>query len=160
MYYVYMDKNHQIIAYLAKEHPSASITVLMKLSYLIDLISVKKNGNQISSFDYVRYNYGPFAKEIYSIVEDLILNERVLDPKSDYAGSNEFITYTYTDNEDFSFEKISENEKTLIDEAMADLKGYGAKTLTEIAYKTKPMLALGATLGGTENLFSKLNLAI
>lgn len=154
-----MDKNHQLLAYLAKEHPSASITVLMKLSYLVDLISVKKLGNQISTFQYIRYSYGPFTQEVYNTVEDLVM-EKVLLPKNDYAGGSvEYITYTFGNKEGFSFDKISTEETKLIDEMMTDLKGYGAKTLTEIAYKTKPMVKLGATLGGNENLFSKLNLA-
>lgn len=152
-------KNHQLLAYLAKEHPSASITVLMKLSYLVDLISVKKLGNQISSFTYIRYSYGPFTQEIYNAVEDLVM-EKVLLPRNDYAGGSvEYITYTYANKDGFLFDKISKEEIGLIDEMMTDLKGYGAKTLTDIAYKTKPMIKLGATLGGNENLFSKLILA-
>ncbi len=155
-----MDKNHQLLAYLAKEHPSASITVLMKLSYLVDLISVKKLGNQISSFEYIRYNYGPFTQEIYNAVEELVLG-KILTPKNDYAGGSvEYITYTYTNKDGFAFDNLSKDEVSLIDEMMIDLKGYGAKTLTEVAYKTKPMIELGATLGGNENLFSKLNLAV
>lgn len=154
-----MDKNHQLLAYLAKEHPSASITVLMKLSYLVDLISVKKLGNQISTFGYIRYSYGPFTQEVYNAVEELVMS-KILLPKNDYAGGSvEYITYTYTNKEDFLFDKISKEEIALIDEMMTDLKGYGAKTLTDIAYKTKPMVKLGATLGGNENLFSRLNLA-
>ncbi len=155
-----MDKNHQLLAYLAKEHPSASITVLMKLSYLVDLISVKKLGNQISSFEYIRYNYGPFTQDIYNAVEELVL-DKILTPKNDYAGGSvEYITYTFTNKDGFSFDEISKEEVVLVNEMMTDLKGYGAKTLTEIAYKTKPMVELGATLGGNENLFSKLNLAV
>ncbi len=154
-----MDKNHQLLAYLAKEHPSASITVLMKLSYLVDLVSVKKLGQKISSFDYIRYSYGPFAQEVYGIVEDLTL-KKILATKNDYAGGSvEYITYTFTNSEDFSFDKLSEEEVSVINEMMSELKGYGAKTLTEIAYKTKPMVGLGATLGGTEGLFKKLDLA-
>jgi hypothetical protein len=80
-----MGKDHQILAYLAKAHPSASITVLMKLSYLIDLFSTKKRGKKISSFNYIRYSYGPFAQQVYDVVEDLVLNG-ILVPKNDYAG--------------------------------------------------------------------------
>jgi hypothetical protein len=57
------------------------------------------------------------------------------------------------------FSEIEKEEKDLIDEMMSELKGYGAKTLTDIAYKTKPMIKLGATLGGDENLFKKLDLS-
>lgn len=154
-----MNKNFQLLAYLAKEHPSASITVLMKLSYLVDLISIKKLGHQISDFEYMRYSYGPFTQKIYGIVEELIL-QKILATKNDYAGGSvEYITYTYTNPDNFSFDKISAEEISVIDEIMTELKGYGAKTLTEIAYKTQPMVKLGATLGGSENLFKTLNLA-
>ncbi len=154
-----MSKNHQLLAYLAKEHPSASITVLMKLSYLADLISVEKLGQKISSFDYIRYSYGPFTSAVYNTIEDLTL-KKVLTTKNDYAGGNvEYITYTFTNPEDFFFNELSEGELSVINEMMAELKGYGAKTLTEIAYKTKPMVSIGAKLGGNEGLFQKLNLA-
>ena len=108
-----MNKNHQLLVYLSKEHPSASITVLMKLAYLIDLISVKKLGKQISSFEYIRYNYGPFAREIYNTVEELVIS-KILVPKSDYAGGSvEYITYTFANKDYFSFNDISSiNEKT------------------------------------------------
>jgi hypothetical protein len=153
-----LDKNHQLLAYLAKEHPSASITVLMKLCYLIDLISTKKLGKQISTFEYIRYSYGPFTQDVYTTVEDLVMSN-VLLPKTDYAGGSEYITYTYSEQEDFPFDEIKGDELKLINDMVSDLKGYGAKTLTDIAYKTKPMVKLGATLGGTEGLFSKLDLS-
>lgn len=151
-------KNQQFLAYLAKEHPSTSITSMMKLSYLIDLISVKKTDKQISSFNYVRYSYGPFTEDIYRGVETLVLEE-VLSSDVKYSSvGREYVAYVYNEEKEYGFSEISNEEKKLIDSVLSDLSGYGAKALTEIAYKTKPMIKLGATLGGTENLFKKIDL--
>ncbi len=152
-----MDKNQQFLTFLTKEHPSASITVLMKLAYLIDLVSVKNTGKQISDFSYIRYNYGPFTNEIYRGVDALVMSHIVV-PKSEYTGSGEYVTYAINPEIEVSFDNLSETELSTINDVMSELKGYGAKTLTEIAYKTKPMTNLGATLGGNENLFKSLDL--
>ena len=47
-----------------------------------------------------------------------------------------------------------------MDEVLDSVNGYGAKALTEIAYKTKPMQALGATLNGGEHLNEKLDMSL
>ena len=154
-------KNSQLIAYIAKTHQAASVTVLMKLSYLIDLVAIKKLGQTISEFEYRRYNFGPFDNRIYKVIESLV-TEKVLGQNSDYSSmGSEYIVYSFNgENTEYSFEKLSAQETGLISDVVKSLRGYGAKTLTEIAYQTKPMLALGATLGGDENLNAKIDLTV
>lgn len=151
-----MTKTKQLLYYIIANHPKASVTVLMKLCYLIDLISIKELGQSISQFSYKRYFYGPFDSHIYNLLEEMqeagvITADVQFYPDTDYA------VYTTAENT-LGTDLISSDEKSLIDNAINELRGYGAKTLTEIAYKTKPMKKLGATLGGDENLNTPLDL--
>jgi len=153
-------KNQQLLAYLAKNHLKASITVLMKLSYIIDLFFVKSTGRKLSNFNYVRYYHGPYDSSINSDIQVLV-DSQIIYPKAHYtATGEEFIVYNFNDGAEFDFNDLSQPELEKIDEIMETLKGYGAKTLTDIAYKTKPMLALGATHGGNEHLNTVLDLSL
>ena len=137
----------------------ATITSLMKLTYLIDLVSVTKGEKQISDFTYRRYRYGPFDQKIYEYLDDLIKNKILID-KTEYTPmGEEYIIYEFNEaKEDIKLEKLSKSELDTINEVLENVKGYGVKTLTEITYKTKPMIKLGATLGGDENINVKLDL--
>ncbi|MBP8979031.1 SocA family protein [Candidatus Dojkabacteria bacterium] len=152
-----MDKTKELLYCIIKQHKVATITVLMKLSYIIDLVSKKQTGQKISNFSYKRYFYGPFDSSIYSIVEkmqnqDLISAELIFseDKLSCYA--------VYKAKKSYTLQCLTQPEKDIINEVLTELKDYSAKTLTEITYKTKPMEVLGATLGGTEHLNEDLNL--
>ncbi len=135
----------------------ASVTVLMKLSYLIDLISFKRRGEKITDYRYIRYFYGPFDRKINDDIQELI-DANEVEPKSCFTGSGEeFIIYKNAKLTDSITENFAQEEQDIIDEVLESVKGYGAKALTEIAYKTKPMVALKATLGGTENLNETLD---
>ena len=55
---------------------------------------------------------------------------------------------------------FSEQERSVIDSILETLGEFSAKALTQVAYRTAPMKALGATLGGDEHLGEKINLSI
>jgi hypothetical protein len=58
------------------------------------------------------------------------------------------------------FTLLKPEEKETIDEVVNSLAGLGAKDLTAIAYKTKPMVKLGAKLNNSIGLNQKLDLFI
>lgn len=154
------EKNVQLLAYLAKGHPEASVTVLIKLCYLSDLVSMKRQGAKISDFTYIRYYFGPFDVEIYKDLEYLVA-KRILLATSEYTQKGaEAIIYHFNEEKELVVDRIEDNAKTILDEVLDSVRGYGAKALTDIAYSTKPMKALGATLGGNENLGQPLDLSI
>jgi len=152
-------KTKQFVAYIAKNYVPATVTSLMKLAYLVDLVSVAKTGSQISDFKYKRYKYGPFDANIYDYLAELI-KEGALKEEVEYtASADEYIKYRFNaEIESLKFDKLSEKEIETINEILSGVRGYGVKMLTEITYKTKPMLVLGATLGGDENLNAPLDL--
>jgi uncharacterized phage-associated protein len=153
-------KTEQILVYIIQQHEGIHITSLMKLAYLVDLVSIKKTGKQLSNFEYRRYKYGPFDKRIYEHIQNL-LNEKIIKEDGDFSlTGEEHIIYLFNKEKDFEFNKLSDEEKQTIDEVITSLQGYGAKALVELAYKTKPMKKIGAKLGNSKGLNEKLDLYI
>ena len=130
-------KTFELFAYLcSKIWWKLDIMQFMKLPYFIDLKSVKNLGFQITNFEYIRYDFWPFDKKIYSykwLFED---NEYI-------------ITFSYIQD------LISE-----IDTIISDLPVNDGKKLKILSYKTPPMQAFWATLWGTEHIWERLNLAV
>lgn len=153
-----LSKTQQLLAYLSRSHVNASITVLIKLAYLVDLISYKKRKEQISDFKYVRYHYGPYDSQVNNEIEFLLKKEVVL-ASTEYSSVNDYVVYRFNEDKEVSFDALDEEEISLIDSVLEGLKGYGAKTLKDIAYKTAPMVKLGATQGGKENLGELLDMS-
>ena len=153
------NKTAQILTYITKKCPGASITSLMKFCYFIDLISMKENGQQLTEFEYKGYYYGPFDSRIYSEIEKLV-DEEIIITDMEYTANEEYIGHYFNEEQDKLEFNLSEKECDLIDRTLEQLRGYGAKAVSEIAYKTKPMLAIGAKLGGREHINRELNLSI
>lgn len=106
----------------------------------------------------MRYTYGPFDNSIYADLQALA-DAGVIISKPDYVPSGEeYLIFTVNDDSKLDFSKLSDEDKSIANEVLESVKGYGARTLTEIAYKTKPMEKLGATLGGTEHIGETLDL--
>jgi hypothetical protein len=156
---MYSANTKALLAYLVKQHKKASVTVLMKLSYLIDLISVKEAGKQLSDFNYIRYVYGPYDFKINKIIDDLV-NEKVIVPSTEYTVTHdEYIVYSFNEEkQNFNFDALRESDLKIVDEVLKQLMGYGAKMLSDIAYKTKPMKALQATRDNSVGIGKKLDL--
>ena len=153
-----ISKNTKLLTYLIKNHEKSSVTSLMKLCYLVDLVSIQEGQSQISDFEYERYHYGPFDTKIYSELQELI-DTGAVRPEQEYtSNAEEYVIYTINDAEKIDFSSLTDKDEEMIEVILEHVKGYGAKTLTEITYRTKPMLKLGATIGGTENLNEPLDL--
>ena len=153
-------KTHQLLSYIIMNHPDVSVTGLMKLSYIIDLVAIKKGKSQISTFEYVRYNYGPFSRTIYEYLDSLV-KDKIIHEDSKLANTgDEFVVYNFNKRQKPLFNKLSKAEKTIIDEVLLSLRGYGAKALTELAYRTGPMERIGATIKNKKGLNQLLDLHV
>jgi uncharacterized phage-associated protein len=151
-------KTKNMLIKILEETPR-DITSLMKLSYLIDLSAIRKLGKKISDFRYIRYNYGPFDAAIYTDLDKLI-KDKIICTQSEYTQYGETIIYKLNREkiDDIKIDALNEDEIRLIEDIINSLEGYGAKLLTDIAYKTKPMVEIGATLGGDEHMCEELKL--
>jgi len=145
-------KTLQVLSYIIKNHPNVSVTSLMKLSYLVDLVAIEKGKNKISDFQYIRYNYGPFDKKIYRYLESLVKDGIIKEGANISSTGDEFVTYNINNKNNTSFDKIPDDEKEIIDEVLESLEGYGTKALTELTYRTKPMKKIRATLNNKAGL--------
>jgi hypothetical protein len=130
----------------------------MKLSYIVDLVAIRKGYERISDFNYIRFNYGPFDKRIYACIDTLV-QKGIIYEGADITGfGDEFVTYRVVRGVNPSFDKLSKVERSVIDEVLTSLKGYGAKALTELAYRTAPMKKIKATMNNTKGLNETLDL--
>lgn len=153
-----MTKREQIISYLVKLHKHANKTVLMKLSYIVDLTSIARGKEKLTDFNYIRYYYGPFDSNLYIDLKNL-LDKKIILEKTEFTNDGEESPYySINENKDINLDLINKEEFKIIDEILDSLKGYGAKTLTNICYETKPMKAIGAKLDNKEGICKVLDL--
>lgn len=154
-----MTKDQEELFYIISNHDHSSITSLIKLTYLIELHSLQKNNNRINSYVYKRYNFGPFDKAIYDDINQLEENG-LIESVSQFSNCDEYTVYKKTDDDDIgiNFTELTQEEIKTIQEVLDVFRGYGAKALTDAAYKTKPMQSIGATLGGREGFNQELDL--
>lgn len=152
-------KTKQLLAYIAKESGHTTITSIMKLSYLIDLFSINKNKKQISNFQYKRYLYGPFDKGIYIYMNEFISDKIIKEKPSFTPGGDEYIIYEFVGHDrEIKYDLLSKGELSLIDSVLTELQGLGARSLSEITYKTKPMKQLGATINNRKGINKTIDL--
>ena len=154
------EKTKQLVNYLISKHHLSTVTSLIKLCYLCDLVSVGNNNGQITNFNYIRWHFGPYDGKIEKVLFDLVGSGEM---KSDTAYTDygtEYVKYEVTEDIEPKIDKLTETDLGHIDAVLESLKGYGPKALTQVAYKTKPMTAIGATLGGTEHMGEVLNLTL
>lgn len=152
-------KTLQFLSYITKQYTQVTVTILMKLSYLIDLVSIKETKAKISDFEYERYLFGPFSRKIYDYLNELAKNKIVKEMPGYSPMGDEYIVYTFNSSaENIEFGKLSSKEKKLIDKVLGELQGLGAKALSKISYETIPMKKIGATIGNSKGLNKKIDL--
>lgn len=154
------EKTKQLIEYLVSKHHLSTVTSLIKLCYLCDLVSVGSGGKQITNFSYIRWHFGPFDKRIEDVLFQLVDSGEIISEITYTDYGTEYFKYKMADDSEPVTDKITDEDFGHINAVLDSLKGFGPKALTQVAYKTKPMLALGATLGGTEAMGTPLDLSV
>lgn len=152
------NKTKQLLAYLIDKHTVATITSLVKLCYLSDLVHFKENKKQISSLNYIRWHYGPYDPLVSEYLLSLVTDGTIESEVAFTNDGNEYYKYLLKDK-GYNYSLLEEKEIETINSVLNSLAGYGANALIKVAYGTKPMKALGATINGTEHLGDKLNLS-
>lgn len=148
----------KLIDYILRARGRASVTELMKLSYLADLKTLRELGNQISGFKYERYKFGPFDPEIYSVLEAMLSDDLIKQEIEFATSGKEHILYSLTDKP--LQEPLDDKFITIIQPLLDELAPYGASILTDITYQTKPMKAIGAKRNNNTGFHKPLNLSI
>ena len=135
--YLFSDKidrrTFELFAYIGKMlNWKWDIMQFMKLPYFVDIHAAKKLGFLLTNFQYVRYDYGPFDKNIYAY--------RALFENKKFE-----VHFSYI--QDFLPE---------IEETLSSLPIHNGEKLKKLSYETEPMKKLKAKLGGKEGWGQKL----
>ncbi|MDR0591056.1 MAG: SocA family protein [Candidatus Nomurabacteria bacterium] len=151
-------KTKQAVDYLISKHSLSTVTSLIKLCYLCDLVSVGAGNGQITDFKYIRWHFGPYDSRIEEVLCELVKNGDIASEIAYTDYGTDYVKYKIDNDDEPNIDELNEKDLGHINAVLDSLKGYGPKGLTLVAYKTKPMLKLGATLGGTENMGAELDL--
>lgn len=155
-----MDKRtgtKELIKYLVSNMSVSTITSLTKMLYLIDLASVSSGKEKTTDFNYVRYYYGPYDSNIRKTLDELInYGELIVSIQTSPSGEPYMIYKLPEGVTRYEYDYLNSD---IVDDLTQSLGHFSAKTLTDLAYKTKPMTKLGATLGGTQHLNEVLDLS-
>ncbi|MFA5748017.1 MAG: type II toxin-antitoxin system antitoxin SocA domain-containing protein [Candidatus Absconditabacterales bacterium] len=152
-----MDKNKQFLLYILSKLHKTNITTIVKMAYFCDLSSVKGVNNQITSYEYIRFYYGPYSEEIKHDIDSLIETKLINLHVYETGDGKDFYEYEYI-NKEIDFNLLSQKETSLMDEIILDLSKLNARQLGLLSYETAPMKILNATPGGNEHLGQVLNL--
>lgn len=139
-----LPKSIKLVYFLLKSRISATVTELMKLAYLSDLKLNRKSGEQYTEFKYVRYNFGPFDRNIYQVISNLA-SKGYLEERIEYTTSGkEHIVYTITEKAPESSLILEDSIIEILNPMLVELAPLGATTLTDLAYQTAPMKKIKA----------------
>lgn len=134
-----------------------TITSITKMLYLIDLASVSSLGRKTTSLTFIRYYYGPYDKHVRTMLDELTASGDIEADIKYLSNGEPFISYrSPKSTSECTYDGENAN---IVSDLVDSLGSLSPKSLTEIAYKTKPMTRLGATLGGNEHLNEELVLA-
>jgi hypothetical protein len=155
-------KRTAVLEYIIRRHTESTVTSMMKIAYLADLLVLKNGLPRITDYTYIRYHYGPFDRKIYDDLDGLVRSGAVKSAPR-YSGVGDggeyWVFESLADGPQNSIDKyLQPDQVSLLDSLLNDIRGYGAKTLTEAAYQTRPMKKFEATLGGSEHLQEMLDL--
>lgn len=148
-----------LLLHIMQKRKWVSITELMKLSYLIDYTLSTKNLSPITGFSYIRYFYGPFDRDIYRIIEDLIRRKEVVEDTEFSDTGREYIVYGLANKAQDMYDYLSDidaKRSHLVQQILEKLSTCNSKLLTQIAYNTKPIEKIGARIGNEKGIGENL----
>lgn len=128
------EKNGALLAYIAEKNPNIHLRKLLKMVYLIDEKFMEKRGFPITWFNYLAWEKGPVAPEVYA-VKTGAFSSFVLCQKNE-LGKN---IVTPVQKHDYligkQMEVYSQYEKEIIDSVIDAYSGKTADELSEITHQ-------------------------
>lgn len=125
---VNMEKNGALLAYIAEKNPGIHLRKLLNMVYLIDEKFMKKRGFPLTWFNYLAWEEGPVAPEVYAVKEGAFSN--YVKCQKNQEGKN-IVTPTLQHDYliDKQMEAYSLYEKDIIDSV---IKAYWYKSTDEL----------------------------
>ncbi len=133
-----IDKLMETIGLIISSHGGIihSKTKLVKLIYLIDLISKKKNNYKITEATYKSYFYGPYSEDI-DIALHQLKDLELIDVYEDFSLYTGRQYYTIKLKDLPNFGALSEEEKKLIRNITSRYKNKPLDEILEEVYNTE-----------------------
>jgi len=131
---VNMEKNGALLAYIAEKNPGIHLRKLLKIVYLIDEKFMEKRGFPLTWFNYLAWEKGPVAPEVYAVKEGAFSNYVKCEKNKD--GKNivtPVLQHDYLVGK--QMEAYSLYEKEIIDSVIDAYSGKSADELTGITHQ-------------------------
>ena len=128
------EKNGALLAYVAEKTPNIHLRKLLKMIYLIDEKFMSLRGFPLTWFNYLAWEKGPVAPEVYAVKEGAFSD--FVSCRKNKEGKN--IVTPVLKNEYLigkQMEVYSQFEKEVIDSIIETYRGKSADELTEITHQ-------------------------
>ena len=116
--------SEKIIDYLIHKFPEIGKTIIMKVVYLGEIMSIEENGERLTNATFIHYDYGPFSKEVADV----------------WNLSNKSQKISLTGVSQNKINIINSLLKEIAPYAQYNFKGSLFDSLMNKAYKTRPFL--------------------
>jgi uncharacterized phage-associated protein len=104
---------------------------LHKALYFADMLFYNDEGRPLTGVEYIKQKFGPVARHLTAVVNDLIADGRLRVDETDYYGLKK---KTYVVLEKFSPTRLSEQEQNLLRDAADFVRGKSAKEISEFSH--------------------------
>lgn len=126
---VNMERNGALLAYIAEKIPGIHLRKLLKVVYLIDEEFMEKRGFPLTWFNYLAWEKGPVAPEVYAVKEGAFSEYvKCLKNKENKNIVMPVLQHDYLIGK--QMESYSLYEKEIIDSV---IEAYGGKTADELS---------------------------
>lgn len=126
---VNMERNGALLAYIAEKIPGIHLRKLLKVVYLIDEKFMEKRGFPLTWFNYLAWEKGPVAPEVYAVKEGAFSEYvKCLKNKENKNIVMPVLQHDYLIGK--QMESYSLYEKEIIDSV---IEAYGGKTADELS---------------------------
>lgn len=133
-------KVQSVSIYLLQNYGKQVGTIeLNKLLYLIDAAFYRLFGRTVSGLSYIRYDKGPYTRQITDELSELIDYE-VLREYKPSRGYSKFLKVAWCKGKNPRFEpEMEAEEKEVTNQVFRKVRGLSPRDLERLAYKTEPM---------------------
>lgn len=133
---------HRVIAYILKKLDKDLGSVeLVKIVYLIDVLYFRLFGKTITGLKYIRWELGPYTREILNAAADLEERGRIIETQlTPSRGISSIFKRSHKLKKEVKFEpSLLPEEIEVINCMLNKIKDFTPKKLEEESYKTEPM---------------------
>ena len=131
---VNIEKNGALLAYIAEKNPDIHLRKLLKMVYLIDEIFMEKRGFPLTWFNYLAWEKGPVAPEVYAVKDGAFAS--FVHCKRNHDGRNivtPVLQHDYLINK--QMEAFSQYEIEIIDSVINTYRDKSADELSDITHQ-------------------------